>query len=142
MGSRVSVVFKSSCRSRIMWFDKYDADEYLNKQEAENFLSEVITEFYDRRKSDIELKDLSLAGALVVLVSAFFFVCMICRVSLFDNRLKEMEAEFKTKYNMNSLKTEARQEFEKFKSFGQLRQGFWELGAAGEDCFHTCVPVT
>ena len=61
-------------------------------------------------------QDLSLAGALVVLVSAFFFVCMICRVSLFDNRLKEMEAEFKTKYNMNSLKTEARQEFEKFKS--------------------------
>ena len=39
-----------------MWYDKYDADEYLNKQEAENFLSEVITEFYDRRKSDIELK--------------------------------------------------------------------------------------
>ena len=61
-------------------------------------------------------QDLSLAGALAVLVSAFFFVCMICRVSLFDNRLKEMEAEFKTKYNMNYLKTEARQEFEKFKS--------------------------
>ena len=39
-----------------MWYDKYDADEYLNKQEAQTFLSEVITEFYDRRKNDIELK--------------------------------------------------------------------------------------
>ena len=39
-----------------MWHDKYEADEYLNKQEADNFLSEVITEFYDRRQNDITVK--------------------------------------------------------------------------------------
>ena len=39
-----------------MWNDKYDAYEYLNKQEAVNFLSEVITEFQDRRQNYIELK--------------------------------------------------------------------------------------
>ena len=39
-----------------MWYEKYDADEYLNKQEAQHFLSEVITDFNDRRQSDIELK--------------------------------------------------------------------------------------
>ena len=41
---------------------------------------------------------------------------MICRVTLFDKKLKEMEAEIKTKFSMTSLKTEARKEFEKFKS--------------------------
>ena len=40
---------------------------------------------------------------------------MICRVCVFDNKLKEMEAEYKTKYNMDTLKTEARKEFENFK---------------------------
>ena len=39
-----------------MWYDKYDADEYLNKEEAVDFLSEVVTEFHDRRQNDIELK--------------------------------------------------------------------------------------
>ena len=39
-----------------MWYEKYEAEEYLNQQEADNFLSELITEFYDRRQSDITLK--------------------------------------------------------------------------------------
>ena len=46
----------SSIESKIMWYDKYDADEYLNKEEAVDFLSEVVTEFHEQRQNDIELK--------------------------------------------------------------------------------------
>ena len=61
-------------------------------------------------------KDLSFSGALIVLAGVFFFFLMICKVSIFDRKLKEMEADFKEKYNMTALKAEARNEFEKFKT--------------------------
>ena len=62
------------------------------------------------------LEDLSFSGALVVLAGVFLFFLMICKVSIFDRKLKEMEADFKAKYNMIALKAEARNEFEKFKT--------------------------
>ena len=52
----------------------------------------------------------------MVLVGVSCFLVMICRVGTFDKKLKEMEAEFRSKYNMNSLKVEVRNEFQKFKS--------------------------
>ena len=68
--SCISVECSSSVESKIMWYDKYDADEYLNKEEAVDFLSEVVTEFHDRRQNDIELK-VNISGACKPFSSSF-----------------------------------------------------------------------
>ena len=39
-----------------MWYDHYEADDYLNKDEAETFLTELASEFLKRRDSDLALK--------------------------------------------------------------------------------------
>ena len=39
-----------------MWYDNYEADDYLNKDEAETFLTELASEFLKRRDSDLALK--------------------------------------------------------------------------------------